>query len=772
LQNRPWKLNVWRPACVLLSVKVVEINCSNKAVLPAFGTLLISSALALSASANPAVNSESAADASPAASRNRQLPASINSARSVLQTIVVTANKESQRSLDVAYRTETVSEEQMLQNSARTVPEALDNLPGVAVQKTAHGHGSPIIRGFIGRQNLLMLDGIRLNNPVWRSGPNQYANTIDALAVERMELIAGQGSVLYGSDAIGGTLNVFLQQSNFKDYTAGENFQHGSALYRVDSNSWSSQAHVSQSIGVGNKWGLQLGTSLKDFNDIRDSKVGEMQRTGYPEQDWNLRFDYMLNADTQLTFASMGVVQDDVWRSHTTVWFDQWGDLRPVSAPQLRRTYDQFNNINYLRLSGALQSELVQNYTATLYHKYFDELEYLLTPKPNLAAPTRKEHRMDQTTVNTVGVNLDFTSKLKYGSLLWGGDYSRDWVDSSRITRTHTIASGSNSVVNGLQGVVADNSTYDMLGLYAQHNLAPDSSKWEFNNGARYTYARAGLGKLDVGGKASSLDRSWDDWVLSSRVLYKIKPQWSVYAGISQAFRAPNIDDLSAFQKVAQSNNIVNGNANLDSEQFLSYEVGTKYQGKKLALQLSGYYTRINDMIVQKLFVNGNKLSSVSANGGEGWVAGVELSASYQLHEDWSLHGMFGTLDGRLDQYRQTGSNSFVVSEDVLGKMPPLRGSLGLRWTSPGKRYWIEGRITAADDADQLNISDQNDTSRIPVGGTPGYYVVSLYGGYNINESWSVNLALENLTDQSYRLHGSGVNETGINTIATIKYVW
>lgn len=752
----------------------VVMNREYRTGLTAFGTLLVLSLLTLGSSAADNRSQDNSAQTAATANgtENKLQDSSVNNRRSVLQTIVVTASKQNRKSFDEPYTVQTISEEQMLQEAARTIPEALDNLPEVSVQKTANGHGATIIRGFIGRQNLLMVDGIRLNNPVWRSGPNQYSNTIDALAVERMELIAGQGSVLYGSDAIGGTLNVFLQQSNFKDHTAGEFFQHGSALYRLDSNSWSSQAHLSQSIGVGGKWGLLVGGSWKDFNDIRDSKLGEMQRTGYPEQDWNVRFDYMLNADTQLTFASMGVVQDDVWRTHTTIWFDQWGDLRPVSAPQLRRTYDQFNNVNYLRLSGSVESPLLQNYTATLYHKYFDELEYLLTPKPNLSAPTRKEHRLDSTSVNTVGVNLDFTSKLKYGSLLWGGDYSRDWVDSSRVTRTHNIATGSNTVVNGLQGVVADNSTYDMLGFYAQHNLAPATSKWEFDNGARYTYARAGLGKLDVGGKATSLDRSWDDVVLSSRLAYKIKPTWSVYGGISQAFRAPNIDDLSAFQKVAQSNNIVNGNSNLDSEQFLSYEIGTKYQGRKLSLQLSTYYTQINDMIVQKLFVNGNKLSSVSANGGEGWVAGVELSASYQLSEDWSLHGMFGKLDGRLDQYRQTGSNTFVVSQDVLGKMPPLRGSLGLRWTAPSKRYWVEGRVTAADAADQLNISDSNDTSRIPVGGTPGYYVLSLYSGYTINESWSVNLALENLTDQSYRLHGSGVNETGFNTIATVKYVW
>ena len=98
------------------------------------------------------------------------------------------------------------------------------------VQKTANGHGSPFIRGFTGRQNLLLVDGVRLNNSTFRSGPVQYWNTVDPLSIDHIELIKSQGSVLYGSDAVGGTLNAFTKSSDFRARTDGQAYVGGSAV--------------------------------------------------------------------------------------------------------------------------------------------------------------------------------------------------------------------------------------------------------------------------------------------------------------------------------------------------------------------------------------------------------------------------------------------------------------------------------------------------------------------------------------------------------------
>ncbi|MDB4589798.1 Plug domain-containing protein, partial [Verrucomicrobiales bacterium] len=125
----------------------------------------------------------------------------------MLDPVVVTASRIPEDKASTTQSISTVTDEEIVEKAFRTLPEALALTPGISVQKTTHGHGSPFIRGFTGRQNLYLVDGIRFNNSTFRSGPIQYANTVDALSLDRFELVKSQGSVLYGSDALGGTLN-------------------------------------------------------------------------------------------------------------------------------------------------------------------------------------------------------------------------------------------------------------------------------------------------------------------------------------------------------------------------------------------------------------------------------------------------------------------------------------------------------------------------------------------------------------------------------------
>jgi hemoglobin/transferrin/lactoferrin receptor protein len=121
--------------------------------------------------------------------------------------LVVTSSRSETKLTDVPYTTSLLDEAILWESARRTLPEALQYTPGVSIQKTGNGAGSPFIRGFTGRQNLLLVDGVRINNSTFRSGPVQYWNTIDSLTIDHLELIKSQGSVLYGSDAIGGIIN-------------------------------------------------------------------------------------------------------------------------------------------------------------------------------------------------------------------------------------------------------------------------------------------------------------------------------------------------------------------------------------------------------------------------------------------------------------------------------------------------------------------------------------------------------------------------------------
>jgi hemoglobin/transferrin/lactoferrin receptor protein len=335
------------------------------------------------------------------------VPAATGEAPSLPET-VVTASR-------------TPEEREFFQQSFRTVPEALANTPGVMVQKTTHGHGNPFIRGFTGRQNLLLVDGVRINNSTWRSGPVQYWNTVDGFAMDRIELVLSQGSVLYGSDALGGTLNVLSRGSGFLEEAPGH-FAGGAAHYRFDTNSESHVGRFEVRFGEAGAWGVLLGVSGKDFGDIRDSALGRFERTGYPEQNIDLKIEALLNPETQLTFAHHYLNQDDVWRWHSTVFNDEpWNGTTTGTFPA--RIYDQERSLTYLRMDGTPAGGPVQSYAATLSYQKSQDREF------QDRMPT--DIRNQVIDVETYGIDLQLESALAGGSLLWGLDYYRDEIDSA-----------------------------------------------------------------------------------------------------------------------------------------------------------------------------------------------------------------------------------------------------------------------------------------------------------------------------------------------------
>ena len=191
----------------------------------------------------------------------------------VLDEIVVTATRSEEDIFKVPYSADIVTAEDIQERQlSRTLPEALKKIPGVMVQKTSFGQGSPYIRGFTGYNTLFLIDGIRLNNSVFRSGPNQYANTIDPLTIERMEVVKGPSSVLYGSDAIGGTVNVF---------TTNPGPNENKIFYRFSSAEESNSGRLQLSGNMDNLWAI-AGGSLKDYGDLNaGGVVGKEPHTGY-----------------------------------------------------------------------------------------------------------------------------------------------------------------------------------------------------------------------------------------------------------------------------------------------------------------------------------------------------------------------------------------------------------------------------------------------------------------------------------------------------------
>ena len=181
-----------------------------------------------------------------------------------LDEVVLTAQRNKQKNLFVPYSVNTVSENYLQEFNPRTTPETLMGTNGVFVQKTNHGGGSPFVRGLTGNQTLILVDGIRLNNSTFRYGPNQYLNTIDVYTINHIEVAKGTGSVQYGTDAIGGVIQVITKDPVF---TADKPGFHGKAIgkYITDDMEKTIRAEANYS---GKKFAFIGGISHRNFGDL------------------------------------------------------------------------------------------------------------------------------------------------------------------------------------------------------------------------------------------------------------------------------------------------------------------------------------------------------------------------------------------------------------------------------------------------------------------------------------------------------------------------
>ena len=667
----------------------------------------------------------------------------------LLPDTVVTASRIGEDSLESMSSLGVVTAEQFREQGFRTVPEALANTPGVMVQKTTHGHGSPFIRGFTGRQNLLLVDGVRINNSTYRSGPVQYWNTVDGFSMDRLELVRSQGSVQYGSDALGGTMNILTADTGFLAADPGW-FQQGSAQYRFDTNSSSHVGRLQTRFGDGKNWGASLGLTGKNFGDIRDSGVGRMKNTGYPEQNLDLKVETLLNPSTRLSFAHQYLNQDNVWRWHSTIYNDTpWNNTSTGSYAA--RIYDQERSLTYLKVTGDLIDSPVQNYSATLSFQRSQDSAF-----QDRSATDVRTQVID---VDTIGLDVQLESDLLGGNLVYGIDYYRDSIESGG-TRTGRDPRS--------RRPVADDSTYHLLGAFAQLRK-PLNQRLETTFGARITHAEAELGKVwDPDNNTDiSAGADWSNIVFNARALYRLDDSWNLYGGASQGFRAPNAHDLSG-NITSRSGQEQLGTLDLEPEKSWTFELGSRFTSGDVSFGAAGFYTLVDDLIISVPTAPGGDTVEAT-NAQEAEIVGVELEAAVRFLDNLTLSGHLTWQEG------DTTSPSFLggpSEEAPVSRLSPLVASLALRYDSPDQRWWVEGRITAADKQDELSARDQRDTQRIPPGGTPSYLVASIRAGLQVSENLELTAALENITDEDYRIHGSGVNQPGINAIIGAKVSW
>lgn len=645
------------------------------------------------------------------------------------KSIVVSVLRKELVSFETPDAVSVLTAQELKNNVSRSMAEALIGVAGVWMQKTNHGGGSPFVRGFTGNQTLLLIDGIRLNNATFRYGPNQYFNTIDVFSVDRVEVIRGKGSVLYGSDAIGGVINTI---SRSPEYFSGKPRLQGRGKLRYMNKEMEKSASGELSFQSKN-FAVSGNVNYKDFGDIfAGGGLGFERPSGYTETGVNLKAKLRLAQNWQLTSAFQYLIQNDVGR------YDQVAQR----GYQLYSYDPQVHRLIYARAEHFGKNPLFRKMSFTLSNQLSDETRKI--QKESLAI-----FQQETDIVKTNGVTFEMNSEISNNwEAVTGAEFYSDRVESGK-TETHTETGESHE----MRGLYPNDSDMKNLAVFSQHTYKLE--RVHFNFGGRFNTFHI----HSVDEEFGEVTLTPNSLVGNAAVQYFTSPNQQLIASVYSAFRAPNINDISTFGLFDYGIEIPS--TKLSPEKSFTVEAGYKRSADILSFSLFAFNTRLTDQIERvETTYNGSETIDGERvyhkeNVARSNVSGVEFESGIKINPQFSFINNLTWLYGEnLDNGKP------------MRRIPPLNGKLALQYSK--SKIFAETEFLFAAKQDRLSGGDIDD-HRIPDGGTPGWNILNLKAGY-VWRSISVNAGLQNVFNQAYRIHGSGVDGFGRSFWATLLF--
>ena len=594
-----------------------------------------------------------------------------------------------------------------------SLPEQLQLSPGVLVQKTTHHGGSPFLRGLTGNQSLSVIDGIRLNNSTFRYGPNQYLNTIDLFAVDKIDVLLGAGSVDYGSDAMGGVVSITSHQESYRANAGwGAQFlargtsagQEGSTRSKISYQSKKLAAH--------------LGFTSRNFGDIlAGGRFGMLNPSGFRAQslDSKIRLRAKNGEWIGLIQSNQQFDIPDYVKYSLEGWMHRNTDLQGRELAYLRRIYE---------------GNSPWNAKLTFGHQRHRELR-------SQQRDSTKSVRTEQDRVGTWFMSLDGARTVHCwdAPFKWhvGTEVYTDLVQSSRFD---SLEDGS---VSQIRALYPNNSRASQAAVYS--SIAGQlSDELNLHAGFRGTINRVYLEEASLG---AVRDRT-PSFIYELGFNYKWSPILRTYGLVSTGFRAPNIDDYGTLGIVDFRYEVPS--YGLRPEQINRWELGFKSQGL-VAWRGSVYVNYLTDLIDR--IPRGDSLFDYpvyqKANVQNAAMRGFELAGSREFR-NWTATGQCSYVFG------QNRSKS-----EPMRRIPPFMCSGLVSYSSDFGT--LRGVVRMNSSQKRLSSGDVSD-NRIGPNGTPGFIVLDL--GYSIGLNWfkmPINLSIQgqNLANVLAKYHGSGV---------------
>lgn len=703
-----------------------------------------------------------------------------------LEATVISASRFEQDKKEVPQKITTITPAQVALQNPQTAADLLGTSGEVFIQKSQMGGGSPMIRGFATNRVLLTVDGVRMNSAIFRSGNVQNVINLDALSLDKTEVLFGPGSVMYGSDAIGGVMNFYtLKPILSRD---GKIVDRANVFTRYSSANSEKTGHADFSLGW-KKFAMLSSLTYSDYDHLRQGSNGpdEFLRPQYATT-LNGRDTLLPNPDPlvqkpsgyyQWNFMQKFRYQpNEKWEFNYAFHYSQLSGyprydrlVRPGSGGKGLRSAEwaygpQVWSLNQFTAQHNSKGLLYDKLRITAAHQYFQE--------SRIERDFNKTQRYTRTEeVEAWSGNLDLEKSFGDNhKLFYGLEFIRNLVGSRGIQQN--VQTG---ITTPASSRYPDGSDWTSYAAYLNHRYRVNE-KWTIQTGARYNrYA------INASFDTTFFKFPFTDTYLNSGALtgslgavYAPEKTWLISLNTATGFRAPNIDDMG---KVFDSNpgSVVVPNPNLKSEYSYNAELGlAKVIGGRVKLDATAFYTYLDNALARSAFsfngqdsiVYNGTLSRVEAitNTSHGEVGGIQAGVSVALPAGFTLTSRYNWMKGK--EFYPDGTSS------RLNHTPPAFGVTRLTYNR--KKLMAEvytqynGQVLNANlskgeaTTDYLMAKDAN--------GKPWF---SSWMTWNVKFAWHINRyasltgGVENIANIRYRPYGSGISAPGRNFILAVR---
>jgi len=693
---------------------------------------------------------------------------------------VISATKSRESKQILPYKVSVIREKNLANNPSQTAADILMETGNIAIQKTQAGGGSPILRGFEANKILLVVDGVRMNNAIYRSGHLQNAITIDHAILERTEIIFGPSSLIYGSDALGGVIHYYTKDPGLTE--SEKTHFSGGAYTQYSTANAGKVGHIDFNAGR-KKFGSLTSVTYKDFENIR---IGSNRNLFYG--DWGKTLHYVKPGNDGRD--SMYVNQKEFIQHNTA--YQQFDLLQKFKYAQ-SDFVDWILNFQYSTSSDIDRLDNLNDYDGDGMLKY---AEYYYGPQNRLLASVKNVNRNDNPfftnatsifayqrinedrisrkfrsndrlyqleTVNVLSLNIDFlkvwdvNKKLNYGyDLIYnhvgsGAYYEHVSTGEMRPAQTRYPSGGSNTFSSS---------------LYASYKKI-FSDKLVLNGGLRYNFSH--LNSV-FNNPALAFDTTrFSNGALtgSLSLVYHPKPAWQINGILSSGYRNPNVDDYGKIR--AKDDYIIIPNPDIKPEYTYNAETGvSRVIEGFLRMDIVGYYTLITNAIVrtdytlngQDSMVYDDDIYKVSANynANLGHIYGASVNVISDFYNNIVLKASINYTRGR------------NLTDDVpLGHIPPVFGRVSITYDYKKFRFDSFVYYNGWKFTDSFSPYGEDNEQEATMFGYPSWWTLNMHTSYRINDYLTAQFAIENILDQFYKPFASGVSAPGRNFILTLR---